>query len=191
MVRNFHKINLIDNAEMMFQGINQNVVLENETIQLVDKLNEGFIESCDIKCDPFTKMVASWVAITDKERTVEVMISVRVDGKWSKYLSYGAWGLGRENYYYNDEDELAEIYVDEIYIKNGNSGDEIMLLEPYPVEPMQLAGFAAESITLDEDEYFVLGDNSQDSFDSRYWDDPFVRTCDIVACVFVKWGKDS
>lgn len=39
--------------------------------------------------------------------------------------------------------------------------------------------------------YFVLGDNSQDFFDSRYWDDPFVRTCDIVACVFVKWGKDS
>ena len=34
--------------------------------------------------------------------------------------------------------------------------------------------------------YFVLGDNSQDSFDSMYWDDPFLRTCDIVACVFVK-----
>lgn len=125
MVRNFHKINLIDNAETMFQCVNQNVVLENETIKLIDKYNEGFIESCDIECDPFTKMVASWVAITDKERTVEVMISVRVDGKWSKYLSYGAWGLGRENYYYNDEDELAEIYVDEIYIKNGKNADGV------------------------------------------------------------------
>lgn len=46
-------------------------------------------------------------------------------------------------------------------------------------------------LVISEGCYFVLGDNSQDSFDSRYWDDPFVRTCDIVACVFVKWGKDS
>lgn len=125
MERSFHKINLIDDANTMFEGLNENVVLENNVIKLKDNEKEGFIESNEITCDGFTKMVCSWVAITDKTKTVEVMIKVRVDGVWSKYLSYGAWGLGRENYYYNDEDELAEIYVDEIYIKNGKQADGV------------------------------------------------------------------
>ena len=29
--------------------------------------------------------------------------------------------------------------------------------------------------------YYVLGDNTQNSFDSRYWEDPFVHQDDIVA----------
>lgn len=33
--------------------------------------------------------------------------------------------------------------------------------------------------------YFVLGDNSENSVDSRYWDEPFVRECDIVAKIFM------
>ena len=126
MERSFHKINLIDDAKTMFEGKCENVVLEENIIRLAEGKKEGFVESYEISCDGFTKMVSSWVAITDKTKTVEVMIKVRVDGIWSKYLSYGAWGLGRENYYYNDEDELAEIFVDEIYIKNGKKADGVM-----------------------------------------------------------------
>ena len=126
MERSFHKINLIDNANTMFEGNTENVVLENNVVKLINNKKEGYVESCEISCDGFTKMVCSWVAITDKTKTVEVMVKVRVDGVWSKYLSYGPWGLGRENYYYNDEDELAEIYVDEIYIKNGKKADGVM-----------------------------------------------------------------
>ena len=35
--------------------------------------------------------------------------------------------------------------------------------------------------------FYVLGDNAEDSFDSRYWEDPFVKTNQVVAIVV--WTK--
>lgn len=34
--------------------------------------------------------------------------------------------------------------------------------------------------------YFVLGDNTDNSIDSRYWEDPFVNRDQIVARLFIK-----
>lgn len=31
--------------------------------------------------------------------------------------------------------------------------------------------------------YYMLGDNSSDSFDSRYWDDPFIPRDDVIAII--------
>lgn len=39
----------------------------------------------------------------------------------------------------------------------------------------------SEYLMVPNDCYYVLGDNTQNSFDSRYWDDPFVHQDDIVA----------
>ena len=36
-------------------------------------------------------------------------------------------------------------------------------------------------ITVPEDSYFVLGDNTENSIDSRYWDNKYVKKTDIVA----------
>lgn len=40
-----------------------------------------------------------------------------------------------------------------------------------------------EMISVPEGCYYMLGDNASDSFDSRFWDDPFVPEENIVALV--------
>ena len=41
-------------------------------------------------------------------------------------------------------------------------------------------------LTVPENCYYVLGDNVDHSFDSRYWYEPFVKREDIVAVLFIK-----
>lgn len=58
--------------------------------------------------------------------------------------------------------ETIQIIGSDIYI----NGD--ILKENYGKDPISSAGIAKDPITLAEDEYFLLGDNREISFDSRY-----------------------
>lgn len=58
--------------------------------------------------------------------------------------------------------ETIQIKGDDIYI------DGEVLDEDYGKDPMTYSGIASEPITLEADEYFLLGDNREISFDSRY-----------------------
>lgn len=65
---------------------------------------------------------------------------------------------------------------------NGNVSDE-----PYLLEPMAHEG--EWHFEVPEGKYFVLGDNRNNSFDSRYWSVPMVDYSEIKGVVFYQYFK--
>ncbi len=116
---------LTNNSNMLFRldalskmKLN-NLTIKDKYIVLIDKNKEGILESNEYDTCEFKECVGSWCALTPDEKSfVNLEISVRVDGKWSKYFSYGDWRLYGENLYYDQDDEKVKMHVDEILTKD-------------------------------------------------------------------------
>lgn len=75
---------------------------------------------------------------------------------------------GKEHSYYSVK-RVIGLPGDTIQIKDGSVYiDDKKIKEKVSVDEMVNGGLALEKIKLDEDEYFVLGDNRNDSEDSRF-----------------------
>ena len=61
------------------------------------------------------------------------------------------------------------------------AGETVNLTQLIYMEAIPIPVRENPVLTVPEESFFVLGDNTQNSFDSRYWEDPFVRYEDIVA----------
>ena len=64
---------------------------------------------------------------------------------------------------------------------SGCPGDEIDRCELSYMKTVSIPVWENPVLTVPKGCYFVLGDNSENSVDSRYWEDPYVRQEDIVA----------
>ena len=93
---------------------------------------------------------------------------------------------GDEHNYYNIKriiglpGETVQIKEGQVYI-NGE-----LLEEPMVVDPIQIPGLAADEITLEENEYFVLGDNRNNSEDSRFANISSVVTDEILGKAWIR-----
>ena len=93
---------------------------------------------------------------------------------------------GKEHSYYNIKriiglpGETVQIKDGQVYINNER------LDEPVNVDVMEIGGLAEEPIALEENEYFVLGDNCNNSEDSRFANIGNIVSQDIIGKVWVK-----
>ena len=77
--------------------------------------------------------------------------------------------------------EKVKITNGEVYI------DGKVLDEKYDFPLMKNGGLALDEITLDDDEYFVLGDNRNDSLDSRSTDIGFINENKVLGKVVFRF----
>ena len=90
-----------------------------------------------------------------------------------------------------DEPEVGDIIVFEkggkLLVKRIAAGprEKVDLSQLPYMDTMPIPVWDEPVITVPEGSYFVLGDNAQNSLDSRYWEDPFVNVEEIVAKVLL------
>ena len=93
---------------------------------------------------------------------------------------------GKEHSYYNIK-RVIGLPGETIQIKHGSvyvNGEEME--EVIDVEALVNGGLANEEITLDDNEYFVLGDNRNNSEDSRFANIGNIVADDIVGKVWIR-----
>lgn len=121
----YGKHNLIDRAINLDESKMENLEYKDGKVVLKEKAMEGVYTSKVFKVRNFTTVVGSYSCITSTEATAELEIRVRVNGTWSKYFSYGKYGLGLVNVYYDDADSIAKLSTDEIFVLNDKEADAI------------------------------------------------------------------
>ena len=59
--------------------------------------------------------------------------------------------------------------------------DDKLLVKRIAASPGEIIDHNGIRLTVPDGNFYLLGDNSENSFDSRYWDEVFVKAEDIVA----------
>lgn len=115
----FNQHNFIARGKDFLDYQTSNIKQDGKYIIVDNKALDGVIISPVIETKDFSEIVGSWSCLTSPDSTIKLSISVKVGDEWSKFFTYGEWGLGYENLYYNQDDSKVHMNVDEIICKEG------------------------------------------------------------------------
>ncbi len=118
---------VLDEVKTYNLAFMSNCHIEEDKLVLDDEALNGTYFSNIFEVQPMKSVVASWGALSSETATVEIEVRIRVNGKWSRYFSYGAWGLGLQNkpMTTNTNDGIAKISTDEIIVQGGKTAEAI------------------------------------------------------------------
>lgn len=106
-----------------------NLKMTGDFIELKENVEEGYLETPVIKTERFTEITPSWNSRTDKYSYIEYFIKLRVENKWTPYVSYGIWStdgnnIGVKEYY---SDGTIRATDDRIFVEDGKFGDAVQI----------------------------------------------------------------
>lgn len=109
-----------DKFEGEFNGTELN---SKGNIVLQDNVNEGTFISKEYDHPGFYEAIGSWNALTSSVTTCEFLVSLKVNGTYSDYISYGQWGLGLKNKCVSQTNSLIKLSDDEIKVLNNKNAE--------------------------------------------------------------------
>ena len=74
--------------------------------------------------------------------------------------------------------QFGELHTGDVVIFRHDGRTLVKRIAASPGESYNLNG---SPVTVPAGQYLLLGDNAADSYDARYWDDPFVPEKDMIA----------
>ncbi|MBO7079171.1 MAG: C39 family peptidase [Bacilli bacterium] len=99
-----------------------NVEVKKGKLVLKEGEKEGYYLSKEVSTKEFKSIVGSYAALSSPTSTCELEVRVKVGANWSKFFSYGAFGLGKKNYCMAQSDTYIKMVEDEILLKEGYKG---------------------------------------------------------------------